>query len=89
MNRRVQPDAILDNLAHDLYVHKTNANLLSAWKDLGYTHVLIRKSFLKADESVNNTFPEMQSLRIRDLVTRLKVVAESEDFILFSMYPLK
>jgi hypothetical protein len=39
--RRVQPDPILANFAHDLFLYKTPEEILRQWKAQGYTHILV------------------------------------------------
>jgi hypothetical protein len=41
MPRTVQPDAILDNFAHDIYQYDDTDGALASWLAEGYTHVLI------------------------------------------------
>lgn len=85
MDRRVQPDADLDNFSHDLYVYPTNDSLLSSWERLGYTHLLARKYFIEEGQAGYEKFSDAERTRIRELLARLKIVAETEDFILFSI----
>lgn len=40
-SREVQPDPILDNFAHDLYLYGDAAGVVQAWRAAGYTHVLL------------------------------------------------
>ena len=39
--RQVQPDPILDNLAHDIDQYGSPEEIIAAWKNQGYTHVLL------------------------------------------------
>lgn len=41
MPRKVQPDALNDNLAHDYYLFKTTKDMIKDWKQKGYTHILV------------------------------------------------
>ncbi len=41
MGRRIQPDPILDNFSHDVYLHKDPEDIVNAWQLQGYTHVLL------------------------------------------------
>ena len=43
MTRSVQPDPILDNFSHDLYLYKDTENIIRAWQQQGYTHVLLNR----------------------------------------------
>jgi hypothetical protein len=44
MPRRVQPDPLNDNWAHDLYLHGSAEASLSYWRSQGFTHVLISRA---------------------------------------------
>jgi hypothetical protein len=55
MPRNVQPDAILDNFAHDVYLYNDPDDLLASWQATGYTHVLIHRHGL---EFLFENFPE-------------------------------
>ncbi len=39
--RETQPDSILDNFAHDVFLYKEPTDIIKAWRLHGYTHVLI------------------------------------------------
>lgn len=41
MTPRVQPDSINANFLHDLWQYKTPQNIVKAWKQQGYTHILL------------------------------------------------
>jgi hypothetical protein len=77
MTRRVQPDPINDNLAHDFYVYKTNPQALSAWSSLGYTHVLVAQSvFRPENEDMLVMLPDYE-LRLQNLLDMLVKIDES------------
>ncbi|HXF86120.1 MAG TPA: glycosyltransferase family 39 protein [Anaerolineales bacterium] len=40
-SREIQPDPILDNFAHDVYLYKDPPSILQAWREEGYTHILL------------------------------------------------
>jgi hypothetical protein len=87
MDRRVQPDAINDNLAHDFYIYPTNAALISAWRSLGYTHVVIARKALELDlpglEIYKN--PEFIAREI-DLEGRLTLLGQTPaGYLLYSL----
>jgi 4-amino-4-deoxy-L-arabinose transferase-like glycosyltransferase len=44
MKARVQPDAINANFAHDLWLYGTSEKIVAAWRQQGYTHVLLSKT---------------------------------------------
>ena len=78
MNRAVQPDPINDNLAHDFYLYSTNAELITAWKDLGYTHVMIR-SFV-FDSQIENQHSSARMMKLRQMLIEVNT---TEEYILF------
>ncbi len=41
MPRSVQPDPILDNFSHDIYLYRQPENIINTWQSQGYTHVLL------------------------------------------------
>jgi hypothetical protein len=43
MTRRVQPDPILDNFSHDLYLYGNAESIINEWRQQGYTHVLLNR----------------------------------------------
>jgi hypothetical protein len=44
MARDVQPDTLLDNFAHDLYLYRSPQSIVDAWHSQGYTHVLLNNT---------------------------------------------
>jgi hypothetical protein len=75
MQRRVQPDSINDNLAHDLYLYGTVDEILKAWHAQGFTHVLFCRS---GADYVSKVTP-MQVLGIDRLTSSLHLVEKSSD----------
>jgi hypothetical protein len=52
--RQVQIDPILDNFAHDWYIHGDDESLVQDWRSRGYTHVMLYRrgvDFLSGDRS--------------------------------------
>ncbi len=43
MLRNVQPDPILDNFSHDVYLYKDAEKIIDAWQSQGYTYILLNK----------------------------------------------
>jgi len=41
MAREIQPDPILDNFSHTLYLYGNSEEIVKAWQLQGYTHVLL------------------------------------------------
>ena len=39
--RSIQPDPILDNFSHDVYLYGNAESIVNTWRSQGYTHVLI------------------------------------------------
>jgi hypothetical protein len=69
MPRSVQPDPILDNYSHDIYLHGNPEKIIQAWQQHGYTHVLLNKrsaGFIleKAEEraSLDDTLESLKTL---------------------------
>lgn len=65
MTRPIQPDPILDNFSHDVYLYEHPENVVAAWRSQGYTHVLLNRR--NADLMLENTgqkliFDETMSL---------------------------
>lgn len=69
--RRIQPDPIVANFAHDLHLYKTPGEIIQQWKARGYTHILIyergRQFMLENNPdyrspSLQNALPETLSL---------------------------
>ncbi len=79
MNRRVQPDPINDNLPHDFYLYSTNDELISAWRKLGYTYILISEQAIKTDspDTKNNILPGFYT-RLDGLEKLLSAVGQTK-----------
>ncbi|HLO15980.1 MAG TPA: hypothetical protein VK206_14200, partial [Anaerolineales bacterium] len=41
MSRTIQPDPILDNFSHDVYLYKESENIVHTWRSQGYTYILL------------------------------------------------
>ena len=80
MNRRVQPDPINDNLPHDFYLYPANDELLSAWHELGYTHILLSVRIMQTDNSDSTSLliPGFYS-RLETLKKLLKAEGQTND----------
>jgi len=81
MNRDVQPDPILDNLAHDIYLHRNPEEIFLAWKSEGYTHVLLnRRGFEYLIGKSPHTFTKEHQTALNDLIQNsLEFIAKTED----------
>lgn len=85
MERHVQADAINDNLAHDFYLYATNAQVVTAWKKLGYTHVLVAKSVFYSELTHADVMTQDYFYRLDDLIATLIEVEKTEDYTLFEI----
>jgi Dolichyl-phosphate-mannose-protein mannosyltransferase len=75
MPRRVQPDPINDNWAHDLYVNGSVDAALSAWRKEGYTHILFSR---RGAEFVSTMTPGLAP-RLDELTRALRLAGKSPD----------
>ncbi len=75
MSRRVQPDPINDNLAHDFYLYKDAGTVVSNWREQGYTHVLV---FMPGKDS---RFDEA----FQQVLPFLNLQLEKQDYRLYSL----
>ena len=80
MNRHIQPDPINDNLPHDFYLYPANDELLSAWHELGYTHILLSVRIMQIDNSDSTSLliPGFYS-RLENLKKLLKAEGQTND----------
>lgn len=65
MARPIQPDPILDNFSHDIYLYKDPENVIDAWRSQGYTHVLLNRRnarLMLEDTDQRQIFDETMSL---------------------------
>ena len=84
--RRVQPDAINYNFAHDLYLYKTASEIIQHWKAQGYTHILVYErglDFVAHDSASEFTSTIQESLR--ETLQRLELVRQTADKV-YSIY---
>lgn len=75
MPRKVQPDPINNNLAHDYYLYGNPDAILNDWRSKGYTHLLLYTS--PPDEQFSEQFTP--------LLPFLQLEAENEYFKLYSI----
>jgi hypothetical protein len=74
MSGRVQPDPILDNFSHDVYLYGSPEIIVETWRLQGYTHVLVHKrgaSFIL--DSTGESIPFNETLEL------LKPISISQD----------
>ena len=75
MPRRVQPDPINDNWAHDLYLYGSVDATLAAWRAQGFTYVLFSRS---GADFIYETTP-LQVSQLNQLTSSLHLVGKSSD----------
>jgi hypothetical protein len=79
--RQVQVDPILDNFAHDWFVHGDAELLVQDWRTRGYTHVLIFRrgvEFLSGNSS-GSFKPEYQDALEHIIANHLTLVETTPD----------
>ena len=84
--RRIQPDAINYNFAHDLYLYKTPSEVIQHWKAQGYTHILIYErglDFVVHDSASGFTSATQESLS--ETLNGLELVTQTPDKV-YSIY---
>ena len=87
MNVQVQPDAINTNFSHDLWLNKTPENILTAWKQQGYTHILLSQPgadfiFQSETSSLSNEKAMLEQVKLL-LIKAGK--SQSGDYVLFKI----
>jgi hypothetical protein len=86
MPRRVMPDPINDNWAHDLYLFGSVNSTLKALRDQGFTHILLSRS---GSDFINNTNQILIS-QLDELTNYLHLIGKSarEEYELYEIpYP--
>jgi hypothetical protein len=71
-SQNVQPDPILDNFSHDVYLYETPEKIVSAWRSEGYTHILVN---LRGMEHVL----ENDTMAFAEVIQLLKINSSSPD----------
>jgi hypothetical protein len=74
MTRSIQPDPILDNFSHDLYLYRDAESIVSAWRQQGFTHVLLNR---QAAGFVLER-PEERAIFV-DTIASLRSISKSSD----------
>lgn len=87
MTNKVFIDAIYDNLAHALYRWEHTERLLAAWKQSGYTHVLLSRYGLEMTRASNPLFDLAKWAELSRLEGLLNEVDRSSDgnYVLYSI----
>jgi hypothetical protein len=91
ISRVIQPDPILDNFAHAIYLHTDPKGVISSWQDEGYTHVLIYRqgiNFLLENDPGRLT-PQHQSALEYLIQNHLSLFGITADgsYELYSIHP--
>ena len=76
--RQTQPDLVLFNFSHDLYLYKTPSAILEHWKAKGYTHILLYERGLdiltnspgQPDHSFGSGYPTWRLWRVSNSVAQ-------------------
>ena len=82
MTRPLQPDPILDNFSHDVYLYEHPESVVAAWRSQGYTHVLLNRR--NADLMLENTGQKLlfdETMRLLSPVS----VSLNEDYELLAI----
>jgi hypothetical protein len=84
--RDIQPDPILYNFAHDVYLYHTPEGIIQRWTAEGYTHILVYERGM--DFMVENR-PDRMTTDVQEMfhetIQRLKLVSQTPDKI-YSIY---
>ena len=86
--RLIQPDAIVDNFAHDQYLFHTSPEIIQHWKAEGYTHILVYErglSFILENprEQMTSEFQET----FRETIQELKLTSQTDDKV-YTIYQI-
>jgi len=78
--RRIQPDAINYNFAHDLYLYKTPSEIIRQWKIEGYTHVLVyERGVNMGDENASDELASHRQIALRETLAMLELLSQTPD----------
>jgi 4-amino-4-deoxy-L-arabinose transferase-like glycosyltransferase len=80
INRLVVSDPNNDHVAHSFYLYTTNEEIISAWKQVGYTHVIVRMYVFDSEIENQHLTP-----RFDDLRQMLIEIDRTEDYILYEI----
>ena len=86
--RRTQPDPIIDNFPHDLFLYKTPDGIIEHWKSQQYTHVIVYERGLDfmTEEGSNLFTPEIQDA-LAMTIEQLQLIGQTPDTI-YSIYQI-
>ncbi|MGE5376698.1 MAG: glycosyltransferase family 39 protein [Bacteroidota bacterium] len=84
--RSTQPDAIVSNFAHDVFLYKTPEAILQHWKSEHYTHILVYErglDFLR--ENASYKFPPATQNLLQETLAQLTLTGQTPDRV-YSVY---
>lgn len=86
--RPTQPDAIVANFAHDVFLYKTTDEILANWKSKHYTHVIVyeRGRGFVIEAPTNKFTPEMKET-LEETLSRLTLIDQTPDQV-YSLYQI-
>jgi len=80
--RKIQPDTLLDNFQHDVFLYKNPEDIVHAWREENYTHLLLNK---RGAEFVLHGQREAEILnRTLDLLKPVSILPD-ENFALYEI----
>lgn len=84
--RRIQPDPIVANFAHDLHLYKTPKEIIQQWKAQGYTHILVYERGMQfmLENNPDYQSPPLQTTLLETL-SLLQLVRQTSDQV-YSIY---
>jgi hypothetical protein len=86
--RRTQPDPIIDNFAHDLFLYKTPDAIIQYWKSQGYTHVIIYERGMDfMTEAGSSQFTPAIQGALEATIEQLQLVGQTPDKV-YSIYQI-
>ena len=86
--RRTQPDPIIDNFAHDLYLYKTPNGIIQHWKSQQYTHVIVYERGLDfMTEAGSSQFTPAIQGELETTIEQLQWVGQTFDKV-YSIYQI-
>lgn len=86
--RLTRPDPIIDNFAHDVYLHETSSQILQQWKSEQYTHVVVYERGLDfITESASRKFTPTVQNTLQETLGQLNLLAQTPDQV-YSIYEI-
>lgn len=79
--RRIQPDPIVANFAHDLHLYKTPEAIIRQWKAQGYTHILVyeRGRQFMLDKNAEYAGKPILGNALTETLNKLQLVSQTPD----------